>query len=183
MTELKPKVTQTANFKRNGIKDLVTGNIIYGDWEPPKTTLPAVPAPTIAGYTPNITEVPALDVTGDSSDTEAKIIYTPVGSTIVVNYVDEDANGKVLKTDTVNGTFGEQTTYSPQSVIDSFTAQNYVVSNNGFPAQAPVFQETPLTYTISFKHATLDVTPDAPDGVTDLTRTVTRTIEFTDSPD
>lgn len=183
MSELQPKQVQTASFKRNGVKDLVTGNVIYGDWDPPKATLPSLKAPEIAGYTPNIAEVPALDVTGDSQDSDVKILYTPVASTIVVNFVDADEDNKILKTDTVNGTYGQQTTYSPQSVIDDYTSKNYVVSSNGYPQEAPVFQDTPLTYNIVFKHATEDVTPDAPNGVTDLTRTVTRTIEFTDSAD
>ncbi len=109
--------------------------------------------------------------------------YTPVGSSIIVNFIDKDDNNHVLHTDTINGVFGQQTTYSPQSYIDSLVAKNYIVDENEFPEVAPTFQEEPLTYNITFKHATVDATPDSPNGVSDLTRTVTRTITFVESED
>lgn len=183
MTDLAKKKVQSVDFKRNAVKDLVTGNITYTDWQPPKATLPAVTPPTIAGYQPNVTTIPELDVTGDSQDTEVTVTYTPVGSSIIVNFIDADNNNHVLHTDTINGVYGQQTTYSPQSYIDELTAKNYIVDENEFPATAPTFQETPLTYNITFKHATIDATPDNPNGVSDLTRTVTRTITFVESED
>ena len=53
-------VTQTLTFKRTGKYNKDTGQVDYPDWEP--QTFPAVKAPEIEGWTPNMAEAPALTV-------------------------------------------------------------------------------------------------------------------------
>ena len=53
-------VTQTLTFKRTGKYNKETGQVDYPDWEP--QTFPAVKAPEIEGWTPNMAEAPALTV-------------------------------------------------------------------------------------------------------------------------
>lgn len=53
-------VTQTLTFKRTGVYNKETGQVDYPDWEP--QTFPAVKAPEIEGWTPNMAEAPALTV-------------------------------------------------------------------------------------------------------------------------
>lgn len=68
--------TQTAVFEANGNKDMVTGQTHYGDWSLAQN-FNAVPVPKVDGYTPTMTEVPALKVTANSKDTTVTVDYKP----------------------------------------------------------------------------------------------------------
>lgn len=67
---------QTAVFEANGNKDMVTGQTHYGDWSLAQN-FNAVPVPKVDGYTPTMTEVPALKVTANSKDTTVTVDYKP----------------------------------------------------------------------------------------------------------
>ena len=66
--------TQKADLTRNGIKDMVTGDIAWDNWS--TGNWDAFDVPTIDGYTPSQTKVDATTVTGDTQDTVVNITYT-----------------------------------------------------------------------------------------------------------
>lgn len=183
MVKLPDDIKQQAQFTRTGKKDAVTGTVTYGDWQPPKATLAEVEVPTITGYTPNVTSVPAVDVTGDSKDINTSVAYTANGSKIVINFVDNDLSNHVVLTKTITGKFGKTCDYDPSADTTTLINQGYQVSSSNYPTTKPTFTDDIQTFTINLVHAIIDVTPDDPQGVTDLTRTVTRTISFSESVD
>ena len=70
-------VTQTLTFKRTGKYNKETGQVEYPDWEP--QTFPAVKAPKIKGWKPNMAEAPALTVTNpDQNVSDVHIVYKKV---------------------------------------------------------------------------------------------------------
>lgn len=70
-------VTQTLTFKRTGKYNKETGQVDYPDWEP--QTFPAVKAPKIKGWTPNMAEAPALTVLDPNIEVaDVHIVYNEV---------------------------------------------------------------------------------------------------------
>lgn len=74
-------ITQTVTFTRGATQDPVTDKITFKPWsENGHHHFDAVPVPTLKGYTPNITEIPGIDVTPDTvlddGDTNIEVSYT-----------------------------------------------------------------------------------------------------------
>ena len=66
--------TQKADLTRNGIKDMVTGDIAWDNWS--TGNWDEFDVPTIDGYTPSQAKVDAATVTGDTLDTTVNVTYT-----------------------------------------------------------------------------------------------------------
>ena len=99
----KPQViNQHADFTRTGQYNEVTGTTIYTDWALKDSTLEAVDAPAVPGYTPNVAHVDSVDnPTTNTKLTDVTINYTANSQTTHINYVDKD--GEAVKSDTVSG--------------------------------------------------------------------------------
>ena len=180
-------VTQTVHFTRTAKVDAVTGQAIsYSDWEPtPSTndTLSAYQAPTVTGYTPNTQTVPEVDnVTESTQNSTVTITYTANKEHAIVNYVDDSDGGKIIHTDTVNGTYGQTVTYDPTATDNTLTGQGYVIGSSNLPSNDQItFSNDGYvpTYTVHVTHKTTTYTPSTnPDGKYDLTHTVKRTIHY-----
>ena len=65
---------QFAEFIRYNIKDAVTGKITYGQWKP--VTWDKMKVMDVAGYLPNISEIPAITFTPDNVPVDIKIYYS-----------------------------------------------------------------------------------------------------------
>ena len=123
---------------------------------------------------------------------------TPVEKgTVIVNYVDK-TTGKTLETATSTGNEGSNVNYSTKDTITKYTNQGYKLSHDGYPTGNVTYTNGTQTYTVEFVHDTVPVTPTDPgkpgqpinpndpngprypDGTsqTDLTKTVTRTINY-----
>ena len=74
-------VTQEAKFTREAKVNLVTGEVIYGDWSEAKD-LEEVKSPVVKGFLADKASVPAVNVTADSKDTTEVVTYKPLGSWI-----------------------------------------------------------------------------------------------------
>ena len=66
--------TQKADLTRNGIKDMVTGDIAWDNWS--TGNWDEFDVPTIDGYTPSQAKVDAATITGDTLDTTVNVTYT-----------------------------------------------------------------------------------------------------------
>ncbi|MFP7774906.1 mucin-binding protein, partial [Ligilactobacillus sp. LYQ112] len=175
-----PDATRDVTFQRNATKNNVTGAITYTDWTPSTQTFPAVTSPTITGYTPSAAQSSAVDVTESSADDTQTITYTANKEHAVVNYVD-DATGKTVASETVDGTFGGTTTYDPTSEENTLKNDGYTIGSNDLPSGDKITftQDGQVpTYTVHLNEGTTTYTPsNNPDGL-ELTHTVHQTIHY-----
>lgn len=81
------QVLQTVTFTRGGKQDPVTGHITWDPWsENGKHHFNSVPVISQPGYTPSITQIPALDVTPDTKLDDSgviKVTYTKNRPTLI----------------------------------------------------------------------------------------------------
>ncbi|MDU1020733.1 LPXTG cell wall anchor domain-containing protein [Lactobacillus paragasseri] len=64
------------NFFRTGVKNLVTGEITWNNWNKDKESLNEVLSPKVSGYTASPAKVAAQTVTPNSEDLVFNVIYT-----------------------------------------------------------------------------------------------------------
>lgn len=117
------KTPQTAHFTRHADKDLVTGNVTYGEWSSP-ATLPKFDVPQIKNYDSYIkgedgktnkgVTVDPKTVSATDKDSEVDVNYQPIQASTDIVYVDKDNNNKPVKTDKVTGDQGKETPLTPQ---------------------------------------------------------------------
>lgn len=175
---LKDPVIQTVKFTRTAEKDQVTGKITYNDWTPAQGKWVAYNAPVIDGYQATPTVIPEQDVTADTESTTVNIMYTAFGGTITINFIDNDNNNSVISAQTYKGVVGAKPQINLQTVETHLEEQGYVINDNNIPAEI-TFTKQPQSYQVNLKHNIIsNITPDNPQGVTDLLRNVTRTINI-----
>lgn len=174
---LKNPVIQTVKFTRTADKDQVTGKITYNDWTPAQGKWDVYNAPVIDGYQATPTAIPEQDVTADTKSTTVNIIYTALGGTITINFVDADNNNSVVSTKTYKGVVGAKPQIDLQAAEAHLEEQGYVINDN-IPANI-TFTNQAQSYQVNLKHNIIsNITPDNPQGVGDLLRNVTRTINI-----
>lgn len=174
---LKDPVIQTVKFTRTADKDQVTGKITYNDWTPAQGKWDVYNAPVINGYQATPTVIPEQDVTANTKSTNVNIMYTALGGTITINFVDNDNNNSVIDTQTYNGVVGAKPQIDLQTIEAHLKEQGYVINDN-IPAEI-TFTNQSQNYQVNLKHNIIsNITPDNPQGVRDLLRNVTRTINI-----
>ncbi|HFI0839410.1 TPA: LPXTG cell wall anchor domain-containing protein, partial [Streptococcus suis] len=191
--EASATVTQTATFTRTATVNLVTGEVVYTDWTSTDAELDAVVSPAIDGYTPNMANVPALTVDADSVDSTVIVVYTqntpetpekPETQTATISYVDE-ATGQVITVDKVSGDSDSPIGYTTADRIKALEEQGYELVTDGYPKESVYDKDGNVdqNFTVTLRQKVVPITPENPtnpkDGSTlELTRTVTRTIEY-----
>ena len=166
----------------------------------PTKVIPNEPVPDVPGYTP----VDPTPITPEDPTKDTQVPYTkdPVKAGLTVQYIDQDNNNSVIKSDAVNGNIGDKIDYSTASSITDFENRGYVLVTDGFTGQAGdefTTENNGQVYKVVFKHGTRPVTPenpadpnkpvdpDHPDtptpsnpnlSKTDLQKTITRTVEY-----
>ena len=161
----KPQViNQHADFTRTGQYNEVTGTTIYTDWALKDSTLEAVDAPAVPGYTPNVAHVDGVkNPTADTKLNDVVINYTADDQNQVVNYVDQ--NGKVIKSDTITGQT-DQTVDVNVKVPDHYE----LVNGQNIPENVTLKTNNPVI--------NIQVTPKMDDitAPSQLTKAISRTI-------
>ena len=109
----------------------------------------------IPGYTPTIKSVDAQTVTEATKDQTVEITYTANPESVKVNYVDDDDNGSVIKTATLNGAT-DQTVKTNISI-----PHNYVLKGTA-PSEYTFKAGVNADITVHLKHATQDVSDTDP---------------------
>ncbi|MCC4330647.1 YSIRK-type signal peptide-containing protein, partial [Limosilactobacillus reuteri] len=208
LTHENDSYTVTVKYAKNGkiipvdpsgkpIPNVPTPQYPTDPTDPSKVT-PDEPVPTIPGYTPS---VPTVTPTDPGKDTP--VPYNPIvnDQTAVVNYVDQDNNNAQIATSgNLTGKPGSVINYSTADQIKQLENQGYVLVSDGFPAGATFDDDdnTTQTYTVVLKHGQQPVTPTNPgkpgepinpndpdgpkypDGSDQVTKDVTRTIQYVD---
>lgn len=174
---LRQPVIQTVKFTRTANKDQVTGKITYNDWTPNTGKWDAYTAPVIDGYQATPTAIPEKDVTADTKSIDVNIMYTALGGTITINFVDNDNNNSVVDSLTYNGVVGAKPQTDLKVKEAHLKEQGYVISDN-IPRDL-TFTNQAQSYQVNLKHNIIsNITSDNSQGVTDLLRNVTRTINI-----
>ena len=124
-----------------------------GEWS--TGTWEAYTPEEIPGYTPTIKSVDAQTVTEATKDQTVKITYTANPESVKVNYVDDDNNGSVVKTATLNGAT-DQTVKTNISI-----PHNYVLKGTA-PSEYTFKAGDNADITVHLKHATQDVSDTDP---------------------
>ncbi len=172
-------------------------------WTPDKgDTFKTVDSPTISGYSPDYIKIEKETVNHDSKDRRATVTYLANEATAQIVYIDDTENGKVLSNDNANGKFDIAINFptKPTDKIASYESQGYVLVSNNFE-EGTKFKDNSNDpklnlFEVHLKHGTVPVTPDKPGDPEqpinpndpnsptypadskDLTKTVTRTINY-----
>ncbi|MBZ2104502.1 mucin-binding protein, partial [Streptococcus mitis] len=165
-SKAKDDVVETLNFKRWSRINLVTGQIFFQDWTTNDDTFDKVVSPTIAGYTADKSEIPAVSgVQAKDQDRVETVTYHKDAQKAVIRYVSTNGN-QVLKTDEVTGKSGEAIAYSTTSQINEFKKQGYTLVSDEFTAGgAKVYDYDTArdqVYTVTLSERVEPVNPDNP---------------------
>ena len=183
----------------NPIPDAPTPNYPNDPTDPTKVK-PNQPVPDVPGYTPvDPTPITPVDPT---KDTPVPYTKDATKAGLTVQYIDQDNNNSVIKSDSVDGNMGDKITYTTNSSISDLENKGYILVTDGFTGQAGddfTSENNGKIYRVIFKHGTRPVTPENPAdpdkpvdpnnpntptpsnpnlSKTDLQKTITRTVEY-----
>lgn len=176
---LKEPINQTVHFTRTAKKDMVSGEVSYGDWTPEKGTWAKYEAPEISGFIASPKEVPEQEVTPDTQSTSVNIMYSAVSVGITINFIDQDNNNSVIGSVTLSGLVGEKPDLTQTNgKIQELENKGYNVSMPVLP-DGTVFTNSLQTFNSLVTHKIVqDINEQNPKGVKNLGCDVTRTINF-----
>ena len=198
-------IPQTAKLTRNATVDEVTLHVTPGKWTPGKWEQYSVP--TLTGYTPSQSQVPAKDVDNTMDNQVVDITYAPNKQVITYQAID-DNTGKVISGDqpvrlasgVSDHAVPPTTQQKLQAAIQYYLAEGYEqVGTAQVPAHFDHQDNDNQLITLHFKHGLLTVdqqhpgkpgqklnpndprsnAPTFPTDSADLTQTVTRTVKLT----
>lgn len=138
-----------------------------GEWS--TGTWEAYTPEEIPGYTPTIKSVDAQTVTEATKDQTVEITYTANPESVKVNYVDDDDNGSVIKTATLNGA-------TDQTVKTNISIPHNYVLNGTAPSDYTFKGTGNADITIHLRHATKDVSDTDPHAKFERTYSIVQKI-------
>lgn len=138
---------------RIGHKDLVTGETIWdSDWSTEAFNKVAVPK--LDGFTPDQTEIDAINVNGESPDIVKTVTYHANNQKITVKYVD-DTTKSVLATKELTGKSNTDAHYNTQNIIKVYVDSGYDLVSDNTNGQALKFDSKDAVdqnYEVHLKH-------------------------------
>ena len=164
-------VTESVEFSRVGFKNPFTGEVQWAESTGSKS-FDAVDSPQITGYLASQVQIAAQNVTQDSNNIDITVKYMSQQQKMTINYIDDDADGKVLHTDNLTGLSGETANYTTANEINTLTGQHYVLVSDDTKGQKPVYDDdadTDQVFNVHVKHATHSISDS---------RTVTETVHY-----
>lgn len=176
---LKDPINQTIHFTRTAQKDIVNNKVTYGDWTPEQGTWAKYEAPNIDGFLANPKEIPEQTVNANTKSTSVNIMYIAVSVGITINFIDQDNNNSVVDSVTLTGLVGEKPDLTQtNSKVNELENKGYEVSMPVLP-NGTVFTNSLQTFNSPVTHKIIKgINEQNPEGVSDLGRDVTRTINF-----
>ena len=146
-------------FSRDGFNDEVTGTDHWNAWTPSdQQTFTAVPSPVIEGYTPDQSEISAINVVPTSQNIEKTVTYTADSQKLTVNFID-DVTGKTLKTVAKTGYSDEAADYNTKSDVQTFVGQHYDLVSDETNGADLVFDHNDAVDQVYNVHLTHHLTP------------------------
>ena len=180
-------VPRTLTFTQGGTLDLATGATTWDANWTQTDSFTGLISPSYPGYTPSQAEAGASSVTVNDAnwatdlDQTLDITYTADAHTTPIEYVDDDANGHVVKTGTITGQTGETvathvTNPDPNKYeVVPGTPEKITFGPDGY-GKVTVHLKHKTQATSRTKTVTQTITYHLPDGTTKVT---TRTLTFT----
>ena len=164
-------VTKSAEFSRTGFKNPFTGDVQWMKSTSSKT-FDVVKSPEIKGYRADQSEIGTQTVTQDSDNIEKTVKYMSQQQKMTINYLDDDAAGKVLHTDSLTGLSNETADYTTANEISTLKGQRYVLVSDDTNGQKPVYDDDvdrDQVFNVHVKHTTHSISDS---------RTVTETVHY-----
>ena len=164
-------VMKSVEFSRSGFKNPFTGDVQWTKSTSSKT-FDAVTSPEIKGYRADQSEISSQTVTQDSNNIEKTVKYFSQSQRMTINYIDDDAAGKVLQFVVKTGLSGETADYTTANEISVLTGQHYVLVSDDTKGQKPVYDDDvdrDQVFNVHVKHATHSISDS---------RTVTETVHY-----
>ena len=121
-------VAQTAKLTRTADVDEVTGEVTYGKWATGEWSNYDVP--TVPGYTPSQSEVPAQTVSFGDDDVVKTVTYKANTQKLKVVFID-DTTGKTLNTIEKAGLSDTDSGYNTKADISDYAAKHYDLVSDG----------------------------------------------------
>ena len=147
-------VAQTAKLTRTADVDEVTGEVTYGKWTTGEWSNYDVP--TVPGYTPSQSEVPAQTVSFGDNDIVKTVTYKANGQKLKVAFIDH-TTGKTLNTIEKTGLSDTDSGYNTKADISDYAAKHYDLVSDGTNGQNLVFDHDDgkdQHYEVHLVHAT-----------------------------
>ena len=105
-------------------------------------------------------------------------MYTAIGKAIVINFVDTENGNSVVDTISFNGLVGQKPNINLTEKENALKGRGYEIGNNTIP-DGVTFTDKAQTYEVRLSHGVItDISETNPQGVSDLTKDVIRTINF-----
>ena len=146
-------------FSRDGFNDEVTGVDHWNAWTPAaQQTFAAVQSPVIEGYTPDQSEIGAINVVPTSQSIEKTVTYTADAQKLTVNFID-DVTGQTLKTVAKTGYSDESVGYNTKADIQTFAGQHYDLVSDATKGADLVFDHNDDVDQVYDVHLTHHLTP------------------------
>ena len=186
---------QKVTFKRDADVDMVTGKLIYHDWDNKELSFKDVTSPSVDGYDADIPLVKGTTVKPTDSDITKTVTYTKKEApsyNITINY--QDDNGNTVKTDKQKGKAGTTIQYHDklEEIINQIGHGNYEIdkdkSNLPLDDNNDIKLPDDLTadhdYHVVLKHKTVivksgDKNPVTGEPVAGLTKEIKQVIKYT----
>nr|DAK30872.1 MAG TPA: Mucin binding domain [Caudoviricetes sp.] len=176
---LKDSIKQTIHFTRTAKKDMVNGRVSYGNWTPGQGIWAKYDAPDIEGFVASPKEIPEQTVNADTKSTDVNIMYSAVSVGITINFIDQDNNNSIVGSATLTGLVGEKPDLTQtNSEVNKLVNKGYNVPTPKLP-DGTRFTNSLQTFDDLVTHNIIQgISEENPEGVSDLGRDVTRTINF-----
>lgn len=178
-------ITQTAEFTRDAVLDLVTGHINYGEWSD-STVFDEVIPDKLNGYQATPAVIKKEAVSYDTKNQTIHVGYTAKPKKIQVIYYDT-LKKEPIKTITLQGKSDENSHYLTNDAIMQYRHKGYSVLDDPTDGNELIFDrdQTDQKVIIKLGHLTRKVDLEHPinpvthkDLRNELSKHVTRTIEF-----
>ena len=147
------------SFSRDGFNDEVTGVDHWNAWTPAdQQSFAAVQSPVIEGYTPDQSEISAINVVPTSQSIEKTVTYTADAQKLTVNFIDY-VTGQILKTVTKTGYSDESAGYNTKSDLQGYLAKHYDLVSDATNGAELVFDHNDAVDQAYDVHLTHHLTP------------------------
>ena len=156
-------VKDTLSFTAKKTIDKATGEVVKTEWSA-NQDFKDVTSPALKGYTANTKTVSNKDVAHDAKDISVVVKYTADAQKASVTYID-DATGKSLKVDNLDGVTNAKSGYTTKYAIDTYIGLGYTLVSDDTNGKEVAFDNddsVDQTYTVHLGHGTITVTPENP---------------------
>lgn len=161
---------QKHTFSRDKVRDKVTNETTYTEWDSASHEFPLVKIPAIYGYNASTSYVNSVQVNADTEDIVEEVTYTPKRIKAEITFKDTTEN-KDMEVVNLEGDFDTVDTYNSKESIEKYIDLGYELEYSNVPELGVEYNEdvAVMKFNVEMKHG-VDVTTE--------TDSVTRTVKY-----